>query len=59
MEEDVLPTAEFYEDKAAALSRLALEAHDNSVKRELMILALEFEKLADRARRLGRATSDS
>jgi hypothetical protein len=52
-----LPTAEFYDEKAEALRRLGLEARDDSVKRQLMMLALEFEKLAERARRLGRAAA--
>ncbi len=58
MEEEPLPNAEFYEGKAVALFRLALEAHDDSVKRELMLLSIEFEKLAERARRLGRIDAD-
>jgi hypothetical protein len=58
MENETLPSTEFYEDKAAELRRLGLQTHDDAVKRQLMTLALDFEKLAERARRLGRASVD-
>jgi hypothetical protein len=53
-----LPNTEFYEDKAAELRCLGLQTRDDAVKRELVTLALEFEKLAERARRLGRTAAD-
>jgi hypothetical protein len=57
MDEEPLPSTEFYEDKAVALFRLALGASDDSAKRELLSLALEFERLAERARQRGRTAT--
>jgi hypothetical protein len=59
METDTLPSAEFYEEKAAALYQLSLEASSHSARQELLMLAIEFQTLAERARRLGRAETDS
>ena len=59
MHEEALPSAEFYEEKAALLYQLAQEAHSNGVKDELLMLALEFQKLAERARRQGRVDADN
>jgi hypothetical protein len=56
--EDRLPNAEFYEDKAVTLRRFASQARDDSVRRQLRLIALEFEKLAERARRFGRTAAD-
>jgi hypothetical protein len=55
--QDRLPNAEFYEDKAATLRRLASQTRDDSVKRQLLLIAFEFEKLAERARRFGRTAA--
>jgi hypothetical protein len=58
MEEDRLPTADFYEEKAEILRRRAFEARDDSTKRQLTVLAQEFDLLAQYARRKGRASAD-
>jgi hypothetical protein len=52
--DDDLPMAEFYEQKVDVLRRLILQAHDDAVRRDLTLLAHEFEHLAEYARRKGR-----
>jgi len=47
-----LAMADFYEDRAENLRRLASNARDDSAKRDLTLLALEYEHLAQHARRL-------
>ena len=50
--DDWLQMAGFYEEKAEEIRRLASIARDDSAKRDLTLLALEFERLAQHARRL-------
>lgn len=48
MDDELLPTAQSYEENADALCRLALNSRDDSAKRELMVLALESLRPLDK-----------
>ncbi len=59
MGDERLPMSDFYAGKAETLRSQASQARDDSIKRQLAYLALEFERLAEHARRGERISDDS
>ncbi len=59
MGDERFPMSDFYAGKAETLRSQALQARDDSVKRQLVYLALEFQRLAEYARREERVSDDA
>jgi len=59
MGDERFPMSDFYAGKAETLRSQALQARDDSVKRQLVYLALEFQRLAEHARREERVSDDA